>query len=106
MNRSPPPVTTSYFGLTRAPRYSLTFALPLLLAYEVLAVAINQGAGSGIRNGADVLLRSLAATVFGDRGPALFGALVARQELKSHFDRQFEIEVGNFSPAQFAGRVQ
>ncbi|NUQ13301.1 MAG: CPBP family intramembrane metalloprotease [Gemmatimonadaceae bacterium] len=76
MNRSPPPVTTSYFGLTRAPRYSLTFALPLLLAYEVLAVAINQGAGSGIRNGADVLLRSLAATVFGDRGPALFGALV------------------------------
>lgn len=76
MNQPPPPVTTSYFSLTRAPRYSLTFALPLLVAYEGLALAINQAAGSGIRNGADVLLRSLAATVLGDRGPALFGALV------------------------------
>jgi hypothetical protein len=40
-------------------------------------MALNQGTGSGIRNGADVLLRSLAAALLGDRGPALFGALVA-----------------------------
>jgi hypothetical protein len=51
--------------------------VPLLLLYEVLAMALNQGTGTGIRNGADVLLRSLAATLLGDRGPAVFGALVA-----------------------------
>jgi hypothetical protein len=67
----------SYWELTRSPRYSLTFALPLLLAYEALAVALNQGTGTGIRNGADVLLRSLSATVLGDRGPLLLGGLVA-----------------------------
>jgi membrane protease YdiL (CAAX protease family) len=67
----------TYWDLTRSPRYSLTFALPLLLAYEVLALVLNQGTGTGIRNGADVLLRSLAATLLGDRGPLLFGALVA-----------------------------
>ena len=67
----------SYWELSRAPRYSLLFALPLLLLYEALALALNQGHDYGIRNGADVLLRSLAATVLGDRGPVLFGALVA-----------------------------
>jgi hypothetical protein len=67
----------SYWELTRSPRYSLSFALPLLLLYEALAVGLNQGSAFGIRNGADVLLRSLAATVLGDRGPLLFGALVA-----------------------------
>lgn len=72
-----PAAKSSYWDLTRSPRYSLTFALPLLLAYEVLALALNQGTGTGIRNGADVLLRSLAATLLGDRGPVLFGGLVA-----------------------------
>ena len=67
----------SYWELTRSPRYSLSFAIPLLLLYEVLALGLNQGTDMGIRNGADVLLRSLAATVLGDRGPVLFGALVA-----------------------------
>lgn len=67
----------TYWDLTRAPRYSMTFALPLLVAYEVLALVLNQGTGTGIRNGADVLLRSVAATLLGDRGPLLFGALVA-----------------------------
>jgi hypothetical protein len=67
----------SYWELSRSARYSLLFALPLLLLYEALAVALNQGTDVGIRNGADVLLRSLAATVLGDRGPVLFGGIVA-----------------------------
>lgn len=66
----------SYWDQTRSARYSLTFALPLLILYEVLALALNQGTAAGIRNGADVLLRSVAATVLGDRGPVLFGGLV------------------------------
>ena len=81
MTSPTPPVSTgarrSYWELTRSPRYSLTFALPLLAMYETLALALNQGTDTGIRNGADVLLRSLAATVLGDHGPVLFGALVA-----------------------------
>ena len=80
MTSPPLPVSTprqSYWALTRSPRYSLTFAIPLLVLYETLALALNQGTDMGIRNGADVLLRSLAATVLGDRGPALFGGLVA-----------------------------
>ena len=81
MTTPTPPVSTgtrqSYWQLTRSPRYSLTFALPLLAMYETLALVLNQGNDSGIRNGADVLLRSLAANLLGERGPVLFGALVA-----------------------------
>ena len=76
---SVPPVGVtrqSYWELSRSSRYSLLFAIPLLL-YEGLAVALNQGTDAGIRNGADVLLRNLAATVLGDRGPVLFGGIVA-----------------------------
>jgi membrane protease YdiL (CAAX protease family) len=67
----------SYWTLSRSPRYSLTFALPLLAMYEILALAVNQGQGLGVRNGADVLLRSVVATIFGEWGPPLFGAAVA-----------------------------
>lgn len=74
---TPPAPRSSYWDLTRSPRYSLTFAIPLLLAYEALALTLNQGTGTGIRNGADVLLRTLAATLLGDRGPLLLGGLVA-----------------------------
>ena len=74
---TPPATRQSYWDLTRSPRYSLTFAIPLLLAYETLALVLNQGTGTGIRNGADVLLRTLAATLLGDRGPLLLGGLVA-----------------------------
>ena len=70
----------SYWELSRSSRYSLLFAIPLLLLYEALAVALNQGTDAGIRNGADVLLRSLAATVLGDRGPVLFGGIVGARE--------------------------
>ena len=49
---------TRYFSLTRTNSYSLLFALPLLLLYELGASYIAQS-GSGFRNGADVLLRSV-----------------------------------------------
>ena len=74
------PATASrqrYWDLSRSPRYSLTFAVPLLLLYEGLALALNQGPTAGIRNGADVLLRTVAGTLLGERGPMLFGAFVA-----------------------------
>ena len=44
MQLSPLPSTRrTYWHDSRAPRYSLTFALPLLAMYETLAVVLNQG---------------------------------------------------------------
>ena len=62
----------SYWALSRAPRYSLTFALPLLIAYEALAAMLSRFAGEQMRNGADVMLRSLFIAAAGRRGPMLF----------------------------------
>lgn len=62
----------SYWALSRAPRYSITFALPLLILYEALAATLSRFAGEQMRNGADVMLRSLFVAVAGRRGPLLF----------------------------------
>jgi hypothetical protein len=69
-------VGPGYWRASRAPRYSLLFALPLLLAYEGLAAALPVRETGGVRNGADVLLKSLFVLVAGSRGPLLFGVLL------------------------------
>jgi hypothetical protein len=72
------PVTVrrdGYWRASRAPRYSLLLALPLLALYELLAAALGGGEGA-LRNGADVLLRSLAYSMGGARGPLVLGAAV------------------------------
>ena len=66
---------SSYFELSRSPRYSVLFALPLLVAYELLAAALAQP-GRELRNGADVMLREAFTAVAGQRGPAIFMAAV------------------------------
>jgi hypothetical protein len=66
----------NYWEAARAPRYSLSFAFPLLALYELLAFALSQGEVAGVRNGADVLLKSLFATLGGRGGLAAFGILV------------------------------
>ena len=81
---------SSYWQASRAPRYSLSFALPLLLFYQVLAVLLAHGTRS-VRNGADVILQSLFVAVAGSWGPLVFMAcliavglwLVARDLRKS-----------------------
>src|SRR4051812_34662861 len=65
-----------YWREARSPRYSLTFAFPLLLLYEVLAFALSRGDATGVRNGADVLLISLFITFGGRTGLTVFGALL------------------------------
>src|SRR6266581_382806 len=62
---------SSYWQASRAPRYSLLFALPLLLFYQTLAVSLSHGARS-VRNGADVILQSLFVALAGSWGPLLF----------------------------------
>ena len=67
----------SYFESSRAPRYSLVFALPLLLAYEGLAAVLaGPGRASQVRNGADVLLKQVFISLAGPHGPLVFIAAV------------------------------
>jgi len=67
----------SYFDVSRSPRYSVVFALPLLLGYEALAAALaGPRSESQIRNGADVLLKEAFIAVAGQRGPLIFMAAV------------------------------
>jgi len=66
----------TYWSATRAPRYSLLFALPLLLAYETLAFALTHDAYAGVRNGADVLLKSAFVWLGGRNGLLWFGGVL------------------------------
>jgi hypothetical protein len=65
-----------YWRLARAPRYSLPFALPLLVLYEAAAFLLSGDAVAGIRNGADVLLKSLFISLGGRPGLAAFDVLL------------------------------
>ena len=65
-----------YWTATRAPRYSLLFALPLLLLYETLAFGLTHDTYAGVRNGADVLLKSVFVWLGGPRGLLVFGVLL------------------------------
>ncbi|HEX2207050.1 MAG TPA: CPBP family intramembrane glutamic endopeptidase [Longimicrobium sp.] len=64
-----------YLETTRTHTYSLLFALPLLVLYELGAMMISSG-GGGMRNGADVLLRTLLAAG-GLNGTLAFTAALA-----------------------------
>jgi hypothetical protein len=66
----------SYWRVTRAPRYSLTFAFPLLVLYEILAFTLSGSEFSGVRNGADVLLKTIFVALGGRSGLVVFGALL------------------------------
>jgi membrane protease YdiL (CAAX protease family) len=70
------PTLHNYWRRSREPRYSLSFAFPLLVAYEVLAFSLSHGEVAGVRNGADVLLKSLFVMLGGRNGLAAFGALL------------------------------
>ena len=47
----------NYWQLSRSARYSVLFALPLLVAYESLAFLLEGSATTGVRNGADGILK-------------------------------------------------
>ncbi len=66
----------AYLQDSRAPRYSLLYALPLLLLYEVLAFSLSGDAIAGVRNGADVLLKSLFIWLGGRNGLTAFAVLL------------------------------
>ncbi len=72
----PPTLKSTYWQASRSPRYSLTFALPLLVGYELLAFLLTHDALEGVRNGADVLLKSLFVLLGGRNGLLVFGGLL------------------------------
>jgi hypothetical protein len=65
-----------YFNVSREPRYSVLFALPLLLGYEALAAVLAEPGKGELRNGADAILRSMFTMFAGPRGSLIFIALV------------------------------
>jgi len=69
-------IPLGYWRLVRAPRYSISFAFPLLVAYETLAFTLSQLDVTSVRNGGDVLLKSLFLALGGRTGLAVFGALL------------------------------
>ena len=66
----------NYWRLAQSPRYSLSFAFPLLVAYEALALLLSRLEMVRVRNGADVLLKQLFVGLGGRYGLALFGLLL------------------------------
>ena len=93
----------SYMQASRAPRYSLLFALPLLIIYQILAALVPPGPGGvGVRNGADVVLESVFVWLAGVWGPRLFmicliaaGAWILAKDLRTNR--------GTLSPAVLGG---
>lgn len=67
-------MTSTYWRDTRAPRYTILFAVPLLLLYEFLARMLSGEAG--VRNGADVLLKSLFIILGGTHGLTAFALVL------------------------------
>src|SRR5437899_9091113 len=90
-----PTLTTrsSYWQVSRAPRYSLLLALPLLVFYQVLALRLAHGERS-VRNGADVILQALFTALAGAWGPPLFmvcligaGVWLVMRDMRAHGSR-------------------
>lgn len=65
-----------YLRSSRQPRYSVTFAFPLLLAYEGLTALLSGTALAGVRNGADVLLKTVFVAFGGRGGLTAFGIVL------------------------------
>ena len=65
-----------YLNRSRAARYSILFALPLLVLYEVASLALNGSPTAGIRNGADVLLKAAFVGLGGRNGLLVFDGLL------------------------------
>jgi hypothetical protein len=65
----------AYFTTSKQLRYSLLFAFPLLLLYEGLTALLSHSAVAGVRNGADVLLKTVFLSLGGRGGLVVFGLL-------------------------------
>lgn len=65
-----------YLTRSRAARYSILFALPLLVLYEASSLVLNGSPIAGVRNGADVMLKALFVGLGGRNGLLVFDVLL------------------------------
>ncbi|MEP6492929.1 MAG: CPBP family intramembrane glutamic endopeptidase [bacterium] len=65
-----------YLAMSRSHRYSILFALPLLLGYEALAAMLAKPGKGELRNGADALLRGAFTAIAGRYGSTIFMGLI------------------------------
>jgi hypothetical protein len=79
-----------YYLDSRSPRYSILFAFPLLVAYEVIAWALSPDR-EGVRNGADVIFKSVFLWLGGPRavlafevGLVIIGTFVVIRDWRRH----------------------
>jgi hypothetical protein len=87
----------AYLRATREPAYSLLFLLPLIVAYEVLALFINVHHTVEVRNGADVILREILALLRIESLPlamvvalvVILGALTSHRRQAARLDPRF-----------------
>ena len=94
-----------YWQASRAPRYSVLFALPLLIIYQVLAFVVPPGPGGvDVRNGADILLQAVFVWLAGAWGPRVFmlcligvGAWLVAKDIRAR--------PGKLSPAVLGGML-
>lgn len=92
-----------YYLDSRAPRYSFLFAFPLLVAYEVIAWALSPDR-EGVRNGADVVFKSVFLTLGGPR--AVLGFEVALVLLGVYVvARDWRRHPGGLRAAVFGGMI-
>lgn len=96
-----PSASTGYWRASREARHSVVFAFPLLLLYEILAAALSGQQIGDVRNGADVLLKSVFWSLGGRYGVLGFsvllfggGAWLVWRDRRAH---------GAIRPALFAG---
>jgi len=96
-----PPASSGYWRASSEPRHSVVFAFPLLLLYEILAAALSGQQLGDVRNGADVLLKSVFWSLGGRYGVLGFsvllfgaGAWLVWRDRRAH---------GQIRPALFAG---
>ncbi len=71
-----PPAPSGYWRASRESRHSVVFAFPLLLLYEFLAAALSGQQLGDVRNGADVLLKSVFWSLGGRYGVLGFSVLL------------------------------
>ncbi len=96
-------VQSRYYLDSRSPRYSFLFAFPLLVAYEVIAWALSPDR-EGVRNGADVVFKSVFLWLGGPRavlafevGLVVIGSIVVIRDWRRH--------PGGLRAGVFAGMV-
>lgn len=89
-----------YWHQSKSPFYSLLFALPLLLTYEILIFTMNHSDIIGMRNGADVLFRQFFS-LFNVYGFYVVGFLVIITMLISYYFHSKEKKTGKFQGKYF-----